>query len=75
MKYQYGEFWMLTFHIYLVETHTNRTQVVGGEMESIKFISQKDEKKYFIIALMDFLCAAFIYMGIGRQSYNYAGSG
>ena len=44
-------------------------------MESIKFISQKDEKKYFIIALMDFLCAAFIYMGIGRQSYNYAGSG
>ena len=29
------------------------------------------KKKYFVIALMAFLCAAFIYMGIGRQSYNY----
>ena len=29
------------------------------------------KKKYFVIALMAFLCAAFIYMGIGRHSYNY----
>jgi hypothetical protein len=40
-------------------------------MKSKNLYPKKMKKKYFVIALMAFLCAAFIYMGIGRHSYNY----